>query len=200
MFAFKLYDFPLELLDIILHRSFLHWILSSPAKQRDEEVTRSLMSVDVCFHRRISSQRFKKAFFRYLKSEMTSELSVKFVYLTHKLRIVAIATCICSKFLDSQKKEMWPCIEKPYQSRKFWKLSLIFALNTRHYCSIWWKQHIYIFRSEKGVMFLRNLNLSVVRTHNYEKSRVKNSLHCLRYTKVVYRIFKLKYFYYLCYL
>src|SRR6218665_4209003 len=70
MFSYKLYDVPLEMLDIVLQKSYLHWILNAPTKQRDEEVVRSLISVDVCFYRRVTRQRFKKATWRYLKSEM----------------------------------------------------------------------------------------------------------------------------------
>ena len=62
----QLYCLPMEILDIILRNSYLHWILNSPTKKRDEEVIRSLISVDVCFNRRITSQRFKKAIWRYL--------------------------------------------------------------------------------------------------------------------------------------
>jgi len=53
-------------LDIILHASYLHWVLNSSAKQRDEDVIKSLTSVDVCFYRRITRQRFRKAIWRYL--------------------------------------------------------------------------------------------------------------------------------------
>jgi len=68
MFAIQLYDLPLEILDVILQKSYLHWILNTPTKQRDEDVIRSLISVDVCFNRRITRKRFKKAIWRYLKS------------------------------------------------------------------------------------------------------------------------------------
>src|SRR6218665_3267351 len=73
MFAIQLYNLPMEMLDVILQKSYLHWILNTPTKQRDEEVIRSLISVDVCFNRRITRQRFKKAIWRYLKSEMYSK-------------------------------------------------------------------------------------------------------------------------------
>src|SRR6218665_1189910 len=62
----SLYEFPLEMLDIILQKSYLHWILKSSTNLRDEDVLRSLMSVDLCFNRRITRQRFKKAIWRYL--------------------------------------------------------------------------------------------------------------------------------------
>src|SRR6218665_2132605 len=62
----SLYELPLEMLDIILQKSYLHWILKSSTNLRDEDVLRSLMSVDLCFNRRITRQRFKKAIWRYL--------------------------------------------------------------------------------------------------------------------------------------
>src|SRR5688572_22104464 len=71
--AFQLYNLPLEMLDIILQKSYLHWILNSSTKQRDEEVIRSLISVDVCFNQRITRQRFKKAIWRNLKGGMLSK-------------------------------------------------------------------------------------------------------------------------------
>ena len=68
-FLFKLYDLPLEMLDIILQKSYLHWSLSSSKKQKDEDVIRSLISVDVCFNRRITRQRFRKAIWRHLEGK-----------------------------------------------------------------------------------------------------------------------------------
>ena len=67
LLIFKLYDLPLEVLDTILQKSYLHWSLNSPKRQKDEEVIRSLISVDVCFNRRITRQRFKKTLWRHLK-------------------------------------------------------------------------------------------------------------------------------------
>src|SRR6218665_3466 len=60
----------MEILDVILQKSYLHWTLNTPTKPRDEDVIMSLISVDVCFNRRITRQRFKKAICRYFKGEM----------------------------------------------------------------------------------------------------------------------------------
>src|SRR6218665_1418220 len=73
MFVIQLYDLPMEMLDVILQKSHLHWTINSSAKQRDEDVIRSLISVDVCFNRRITRQRFKKATWRHLKSKIYSK-------------------------------------------------------------------------------------------------------------------------------
>jgi hypothetical protein len=64
-----LYDLPLELLDIILQKSYLCMVLFSSTKPRDEEeVIKSLRSVDVLFGQRITRQRFKKTISRQLKN------------------------------------------------------------------------------------------------------------------------------------
>jgi len=76
----QFYDLPLELLDVILQKSYLRWILNSSKEQRDEEVIRSLISVDICFNKRITKQRFKKVIWRYLKGEMSSKYYCK-IYL-----------------------------------------------------------------------------------------------------------------------
>src|SRR6218665_2715383 len=60
------------MLDVILQKSYLHWILNSSTKPRDEDVIRSLISVDVCFNNRITRQRLKKTIWRYLKGEISS--------------------------------------------------------------------------------------------------------------------------------
>src|SRR5688572_18889024 len=73
LYAFQLYDLPLEMLDIILQKSYLHWILNSPTQQTDEEVIKSLISVDVCFNRRITRQRFKRITWHYLKGKVLSK-------------------------------------------------------------------------------------------------------------------------------
>jgi len=59
------------MLDVILQKSYLHWVLNSTTKQRDEEVIRSLLSVDLCFNRRITKQWFKKTVWRYLEGEVS---------------------------------------------------------------------------------------------------------------------------------
>jgi len=66
LFAFKLYYLPLEIVDIIVQKSYIHWISNASSMERDKDVIRSLMAVDVCFYRRIIRQRFKKAIWRYL--------------------------------------------------------------------------------------------------------------------------------------
>jgi len=91
MFSYKLYDVPLEMLDIVLQKSYLHWILNAPTKQRDEEVVRSLISVDVCFYRRVTRQRFKKAVWRYLEGEMSSKH-----YCRTAFSVAGHASCHCS--------------------------------------------------------------------------------------------------------
>ena len=72
MSLFQLNELPLEMLDIILQKSYRHWIFNSLAKQKDEEAIRSLIAVDVCFNRRITRKRFKNEIWRYLKGEMSS--------------------------------------------------------------------------------------------------------------------------------
>src|SRR6218665_2084173 len=79
-FAFQFTHIPLEILDIILQKSYLHWILYSPIKKKDDDVIRSLISVDVCFNRRITKHRFKKAIWCYLKGEMYSKYYCQTTY------------------------------------------------------------------------------------------------------------------------
>src|SRR6218665_1645522 len=67
-----MYVLPLEVLDVILQKSYLAWVFNSSTEQRDEEIIRSLISVDVCFNKRINRQRFKKEIWRYLKGEISS--------------------------------------------------------------------------------------------------------------------------------
>jgi len=73
LFVFKFCGLPFEVLDTILQKSYLHWILNSSANQRDEEVIRSLMSVNLCFYRRITRRRFKRSIWHYLKGWMSSK-------------------------------------------------------------------------------------------------------------------------------
>src|SRR6218665_1667946 len=75
-----MYDLPLELVDIILQKSYLHWVLNPSTEQRNEEVIRSLISVDVCFNKRITRHRFKKTIWRYLKGEKSTKYYCK-IYL-----------------------------------------------------------------------------------------------------------------------
>jgi len=65
-YHFQLYALVIEVMDIILQKSFLHWILNPSTKQNNEEIIKSLISVDVCFNRRITRQRFKQAIDRCL--------------------------------------------------------------------------------------------------------------------------------------
>jgi hypothetical protein len=62
-----LYGLPLEMLDVILQKSYLHWALNSSMEQRDEEVVRSLASVDIFFCQSITRKRSKRAIWRCLK-------------------------------------------------------------------------------------------------------------------------------------
>src|SRR6218665_3393709 len=72
------------MLDVILQKSYLHWILNPSVKQRDEKVIRSLISVDVCFNQRITRQRFKKTTWRCLKGKISSLYLNRIVYLDEK--------------------------------------------------------------------------------------------------------------------
>ena len=94
MFVYQLYCLPLEVLDIILEKSYLHYILNSPAKQRGKELIRSLISVDVCFNQRITRQRFKKAIWRYLNGEVFSECY------SHRSQAMIIAQLQYRKYLS----------------------------------------------------------------------------------------------------
>jgi len=71
-FTFQLYNLPLEMLDIILQKCYLRWVLHAPTYQRNEEVISSLTSVDVCFSRRMTRKRFKRTVWRYLEGDVLS--------------------------------------------------------------------------------------------------------------------------------
>src|SRR6218665_139960 len=55
------------MLDVVLLKSLLHWMLHSPTHQRDEDIIRTLTLVDFCWFQRITKRRFKKRFWRQLK-------------------------------------------------------------------------------------------------------------------------------------
>jgi len=63
-------ELPLELLDAILEKSLLHWMLHSSTDQRDEDIIRALTSVDFCWLQRITRRRFKKRIWKQLKGSL----------------------------------------------------------------------------------------------------------------------------------
>lgn len=63
---------PLELYDIILEKSLLHWDMNSSSKQDGVDVINSLASVDVCWFHRITKRRFRKRFLHRLKGRLFS--------------------------------------------------------------------------------------------------------------------------------
>src|SRR6218665_2717685 len=60
------------LLDAILEKSLLHWMLHSSTDQRDEDIIRTLTSVDFCWLQRITRRRFKKRIWKQLKGKCIS--------------------------------------------------------------------------------------------------------------------------------
>ena len=55
------------MLDVVLVKSLLHWMLHSPTHQRDEDIIRTLTSVDFCWLQRITKRRFKRRIRKQLK-------------------------------------------------------------------------------------------------------------------------------------
>jgi len=69
---FQLSELPLELLDIILQYSIIHWTASCSLHQRQVDALKCLASVDFCWFQRIEKQRFKNKIQQRLRGRLHS--------------------------------------------------------------------------------------------------------------------------------
>src|SRR6218665_917577 len=84
------------MLDVVLVKSLLYWMLHSSTHQRDEDIIRTLTSVDFCWFQRITKRRFKKRFWKQLKGACI-------------LSSIASTYPGLSQFLAKQEETYFPC-------------------------------------------------------------------------------------------